>query len=91
MDRLSRRSGPRRSFNRRVTLDTLFGDNTNFDGDASAGTAGGRDHLDGGTEDDALYAGPANDKLNGGDDTDSCDGEGGSDKFDECETVTGSP
>ncbi|MEU6167175.1 calcium-binding protein [Streptomyces tanashiensis] len=72
--------------------DHLFGDNVNFDGDASVGTAGGRDQLHGGTGDDAILAGPANDLLDGGANTDSCDGEAGNhDIALRCESVTDVP
>ncbi|WP_353962821.1 hypothetical protein [Streptomyces sp. NBC_00320] len=72
--------------------DTLFGDNSNFDGDATAGTAGGRDRLRGRAGDDSIFAGPADDFLDGGADTDFCDGEAGTaDAAVNCETTAGIP
>ncbi|WP_406514209.1 hypothetical protein [Streptomyces sp. NBC_00161] len=72
--------------------DTLFGDNSNFDGDATAGTAGGRDRLRGQAGDDSIFAGPAGDFLDGGADTDFCDGEAGTaDAAVNCETTAGIP
>jgi hypothetical protein len=67
--------------------DTIFGDNINFGGDATAGRAGGEDKLDGDDGNDTLRAGPDDDRLNGGADTDDCDGEAGTgDRAKQCET-----
>jgi Ca2+-binding RTX toxin-like protein len=68
--------------------DTIFGDNANLDLDATAGSAGGEDNLNGGPGNDTLRAGPANDNLDGGAATDPCHGERGNDTFERCETVT---
>jgi hypothetical protein len=68
--------------------DTIFGDNVNFDVDATAGTAGGADNLDGGGGNDTLRAGPGNDNLDGGPATDVCHGQRGTDTYVRCETVT---
>jgi Ca2+-binding RTX toxin-like protein len=69
----------------------IFGDNVNFDGDTTVGTASGNDALGGGTEDDTVKAGPGNDVLDGGADTDDCDGETGIDTALRCESLTGVP
>jgi hypothetical protein len=67
--------------------DSIFGDNINFGGDATAGRAGGEDKLDGDDGNDTLRAGPDDDRLNGGADTDDCDGEAGTgDRAKQCET-----
>ena len=66
--------------------DTLFGDNTDFFGSVTLGTAGGEDKLNGDAGDDTLRAGPADDRLHGGPNFDDCDGEAGTgDKADGCE------
>ncbi|HEY9376253.1 MAG TPA: calcium-binding protein [Jiangellaceae bacterium] len=72
--------------------DTIFGDNANFNLDASAGTAGGNDSLDAGAGADTVRAGPRNDFLNGGPGSpDDCDGEAGRDAASGCEILAGIP
>jgi Ca2+-binding RTX toxin-like protein len=72
--------------------DAVFGDNTNFDIDASAGTAGGNDELNAGNGADLLRGGPRNDTLRGGPgNPDDCDGEAGTDTASGCEILAGVP
>ena len=67
--------------------DKIFGDNVNRN-NATVGTAGGADNLNGGPGNDTLRAGPGNDNLDGGAATDACHGQGGTDTYERCETVT---
>ena len=72
--------------------DTIFGDNVNFNGDASVGTAGGNDSLDAGDGADFVRGGPRNDFLDGGAGSpDDCDGEAGNDHASGCEVLAGVP
>jgi Ca2+-binding RTX toxin-like protein len=72
--------------------DRVFGDNINSARNATAGTVGGNDRVDGAGGVDTLRAGPANDHLDGGSGRpDDCDGEDGTDTFARCEMVSGSP
>lgn len=72
--------------------DTIFGDNVNFNGDASVGTAGGNDSLHAGDGADFVRGGPRNDLLDGGSGgPDDCDGEAGNDRASGCEIVAGVP
>ena len=72
--------------------DTIFGDNVNFNGDASVGTAGGNDSLHAGDGADFVTGCPRNDLLDGGSGSpDDCDGEAGNDRASGCEIVAGAP
>ena len=72
--------------------DTIFGDNVNFDGDTSVGTAGGGDSIEGGAGADTIKAGPGADWLDGGAGSpDNCNGQAGADAAQGCETLTSVP
>ena len=70
--------------------DLLLGDNS-ADAFTTLGPDGGNDSLDGGSGDDLLRAGPANDRLDGGLNSDDCEGETGIDTAKRCEFLVGIP
>lgn len=68
-----------------VGTDTIIGDNGTvtapypFDLDGSVATAGGRDRIHGGAQDDQLYGGIDEDAINGNDDNDYIEGNNATD------------